>query len=79
MRIILTAMACIACLAFGLYAGKRRERGMGWLAIAIDMMKGVFSAAAETLKWAYGPFRKERHDQSAEADNGDNEADAEGK
>lgn len=64
----MTAMACIVCLAFGLYAGKRRERGMGWIAIAIDAVNDSFATFAEVLKWAYGPFRKESHDRPANAD-----------
>ena len=44
---MLVCLVGVACLAFGLYAGKRRAKGMSWKAISGELwekMSGPFRA-----------------------------------
>ena len=54
---ITTAVIGAACLALGLYSGKKRARGEKWSEIADDLRKDM----CHTLRTAYdkvsGPFR----------------------
>ena len=67
---MLLLFVSVSCLAFGLYAGKRRAVGMGWHEIACEVavcLCGLVKKAWQALSW---PFAKDKTDGSA----GDGEA-----
>ena len=57
---MLTAMVSVACLAIGLYAGKRRAKGSGWKEIACELAKGARDVAEIAWRKATWPFRREK-------------------
>lgn len=57
---MLLIVVAVACLAFGLYAGKRRANGVGWNAIACELAKGARDIVAQAWDVVSGPFRKDR-------------------
>lgn len=48
-----------AGFTLGLYAGKRRAAGKGWVAIAGEMAKGVWSLIANIWGKIYSQFKKD--------------------
>lgn len=64
---ILTVAVSVACLEFGLYAGKRRAVGLGWYAIACELAKGIWDCAAKVCGVILWPFRKGKKPEAEEA------------
>lgn len=58
MTIVVLALTSISSMAFGLYAGKKRERGLGWARIVSDCAADVFTAVSTFLRTITWPFRK---------------------
>ena len=54
----LTTVA-VACLAFGLYAGKRRASGCGWYAIVRELANGAWAIAVKAWNLVSEPFRRD--------------------
>ena len=55
-----------ACLAFGLYAGKKRAAGRSWGGILSDLTRAIRFAIVNAWKKASYPFKKENtseHDE----------------
>lgn len=69
MRIVVLALACMSFMAFGLYAGKKRERGLGWIKIAYDLAVDAFRSVSAVFRAVSSPFRKgtKDHDGCGEA------------
>lgn len=65
--IVLTV--AFACLAVGLYAGKRRAGGLGWYEIACEMVKGFIDVIAKVWGFVSWPFRKEKKGDAGEGQN----------
>ena len=56
---MLLITVAVACMAFGLYAGKRRANGCGWYSIACELAKGAWDLAARAWNFVSRPFRKD--------------------
>lgn len=52
----------IACFALGLYAGKRREKGLSWYNIACEFANSVWNMVATAFDVVSKPFRKGKED-----------------
>ena len=47
---ILLAITGIVCMAFGLYAGKKRANGLGWCKIVADCAVDIFTAVSSFFR-----------------------------
>lgn len=57
-----------ACLAFGLYAGKKRAAGRSWGGILSDLTRAIHFAVVNAWKKASYPFKKENPSGNDECD-----------
>ena len=55
----MTTIVGIGCFVLGLYAGKKRAKGLGWGRIGKDLCQDAYEMAAKTLSTVSAPFRKE--------------------
>ena len=56
---IVAAIEILVFISLGLYAGKRRAKGMGWFAIVRDLFRDFGRTATSVWRWLSYPFRKE--------------------
>ena len=55
---ILLIFTGIVCMAFGLYAGKKRVNGLGWCKIVADCAVDIFTAVYPLFRAITSPFAK---------------------
>ena len=62
MTMITNAIVGLMCMSIGLYAGKRRAKGLGWFQIYCEMAKGVWHMLERVILFISKPFSKEFDD-----------------
>ena len=58
----------ILCFVLGLYAGKKRAKGLGWGEIGKDFCYDAYDLASRALATVSAPFRKEPAPQARTSD-----------
>lgn len=56
---MITFIVAMACLAIGLYAGKRRANGSSWHDIAYELSKGACDLAVNAWNAVSSPFKRD--------------------
>ena len=54
----------IVCMAFGLYAGKKRANGLGWCRIVADCAVDIFTSVSSFFRAITSPFAKGKTKES---------------
>lgn len=68
----MTAIVGIVSFVLGMYAGRRRARGLGWGDIWEDCCRDACTLASKMLSAVSAPFRKKttERESPSDADNG---------